>query len=64
MDRTYDLFEKLPDGSLLWKSKVTGLTAALAKLQELGRSSSNEHYAIHLPSREVVGRVNALAHSG
>ncbi len=61
MDRTYDLFEKLSDGSVLWKSTVTGLNAALAELQELGSSSSNEHFAMHLPSKAVVARVNAPA---
>ncbi len=59
MERTYDVFEKLSDGSLLWKKAVTGLNEALARLQELGSSSSNEHLVMHLPSKEIVARVNA-----
>ncbi|MGB6481940.1 MAG: hypothetical protein WBE86_00480 [Candidatus Acidiferrales bacterium] len=61
MDRTYDLFGKLSGGSLLWKNKLTGLNEALARLQELGSSSSNEHFVMHLPSKAVVARVNAPA---
>jgi hypothetical protein len=61
MDRTYDLFEKLPDGSLVWKCKITGLHDALAKLQTLANSSSNEHLLMHLPDKAVIARVNAPA---
>ncbi|MGB6484913.1 MAG: hypothetical protein WBE86_15615 [Candidatus Acidiferrales bacterium] len=61
MNHTYDLFEQFADGSLLWKKAVTGLDAALAKLQELGSSSSNEYFVMHLPSKAVVTRVNAPA---
>ncbi|MGC1105809.1 MAG: hypothetical protein WA876_04655 [Candidatus Acidiferrales bacterium] len=59
MNHSYHLFEQFADGSLLWKKTVTGLDAALAKLQELASSSSNEHFVIHLPSKAVVARVNA-----
>lgn len=58
MDRTYDLFETFPGDSPLWRCTVRGLSAALAKLRQLGESSSHECYAIHLEIKEIIGRVN------
>lgn len=58
MDREFDLFEKLPDGSVLWKAVVPGFENALIRLQSLGSISSNEHFAIHTPTKTVVARVN------
>lgn len=59
MDRTYDLFEKCADGSLMWCCAIDGLNDVFVKLQELGSSSSNEYFAMDISSREIVGRVNA-----
>jgi hypothetical protein len=58
VNREYDIFEKLPDGSVRWRAFVSGLDDAKAKLSELGRVSANEHFAIHTPSKEIVARVN------
>jgi hypothetical protein len=33
MNRDYDIFEKLPDGSVVWRAFVPGLENARAKLQ-------------------------------
>jgi len=35
MRREYDLFEKFPDGSTLWRACVTGRYDAQRKIQEL-----------------------------
>ena len=59
MDRDYELFEKFPDGSVFWRAFVPGLENALARLQELAGRSPNEHFAMYLPSKEIVGRANA-----
>jgi hypothetical protein len=59
MDREFDLFEKLPDGSVLWKAVVPGLENALIRLKSFGSISPNEHFAIHTPTQTVVARVNA-----
>jgi hypothetical protein len=58
MNREYDIFEKLPDGSVLWRAFVQGLEPARAKLGELASSSKNEFFAIHTPTKDIVVRVN------
>jgi hypothetical protein len=58
LNREYDIFERLPDGTDLWKDYVQGLEQARLKLQELAAQSKNEHYAIHTPTKEIAARVN------
>jgi len=58
VDREYDLFEKFPDGSLVWREFVIGLESANARLKELANLSPNEHFAMHTPSNAIVARVN------
>lgn len=57
-DRDYDLFERLPDGGVLWRDRINGQTAAVAKLDELAANSPNEVFAIHLRSKEIVATRN------
>lgn len=54
MHREYDVFEKFPDGSHVWRAFVKGLIEARACVEELSQSSPNEFYAIHTPSKEIV----------
>lgn len=61
MDREYDLFEQFPDGSTRWHANATGLENARAKLEEIARDTSNECFAIHLPTKEIVARLNVRA---
>ncbi|MGA8142714.1 MAG: hypothetical protein WB987_02365 [Candidatus Acidiferrales bacterium] len=61
MDREYDLFERFSDGSVLWRVCVTGIENAIAKLKELAMLSSNEHFAIHTPTKAIVARINVPA---
>jgi hypothetical protein len=58
LNREYDIFERLPDGTHLWKDYVVGLEQARRKLQELAAQSKNEHYAIHTPTKDIAARVN------
>jgi len=58
LNREYDIFERLPDGTDLWKDYVHGLEQARRKLQEFAAQSNNEHYAIHTPTKEIAARVN------
>jgi hypothetical protein len=58
MDRQYDIFEKLPDGSFVWHAFIQGLENARATLKKLSEASPNEFFAIHTPTKETVARVN------
>jgi hypothetical protein len=58
MDREYDIFERLPDGSILWRTMIKGFENALVGLRKLGSVSPNEYFAIHTPSKTIVARVN------
>jgi hypothetical protein len=64
VDREYDLFEKFPDGSILWRAFVPGLENAVAHLKKLGSLSPNEHFAMHTPTQAIVARVNTPAGQG
>ena len=64
MEREYDLFEQLPDGSPMWRCHAVGLPEARRKLEELGKSTVNECFAMHLPTREIVARSNVRSSRG
>ena len=49
----YDIFEKLPDGSAIWRACVPGQYDAERKLQVLGEHSGNELFAIEINSRQL-----------
>jgi hypothetical protein len=53
MTREYDLFEKFPDGSSLWRACVSGLGNTRHQLQMLARKSHNKFYAIDLNAGKV-----------
>jgi hypothetical protein len=54
MNYKYDLFEKFPDGSSLWRACVIGLESARVHVFELSRRSSNQFYAMHVASGKIV----------
>ena len=54
MKNEYDLFEKFPDGSSLWRDSVSGFETTRLRLQELARRSENQFYAINLTTGEVL----------
>ena len=54
MDREYELFEKFPDGSSLWRSSVIGLGNARLQLQELTRKSKNQFYVIDIFAGKIL----------
>ena len=58
MDRDYDLFEEAPDGFPVWRETVSGLREARLHLFELSKTTKNECFALHLPTKEIVARVN------
>jgi hypothetical protein len=54
MKHEFDLFEKFPDGSSLWRDSVPGLETTCLRLQELAQRSENQFYALNLTTREVL----------
>jgi hypothetical protein len=53
MDREYDRFEILPDGSALWRHTITG-QEAIKGLRELSAQTANEVRLMHLPSNTLI----------
>lgn len=58
MERTYDIFEVLPDGDLEWRDFAEGHDAALARARELAAGSRNEFRVMHLPTNSIVAVFN------
>ena len=58
MDREYEVFELLPDGSPMWRTHVSGLHAGRIVLERLASTTENECYLYHLATKEVVARMN------
>jgi hypothetical protein len=54
MHHKYDLFEKFPDGSSLWRACVVGLESTRCHMRDLARRSPNQFYAMHLVSGKIV----------
>ena len=54
MQRSYDLFEKLTDGTMMWRESVQGYSEALRKLTQLALRSQNEWQVMHLPTKTVI----------
>ena len=54
MNHVYDLFEKFPDGSSLWRACVIGLESTRLHMSDLARHSSNQFYAMNVASGKVV----------
>ena len=54
MRREFDIFEKFPDGSTVWRICVCGRYETERKLHSLSEHSENEFYAIEVPSGAYV----------
>lgn len=59
MERTYDIFENMPDGSLLWRAAIPGHDGAIQKLRELAAKSPNEFRLMHIATNTVIATINA-----
>lgn len=64
MEREYELFELLADGSPMWRAHASGLREVRVKLQEIAKTTPNECVAMHLPTKEIVARLNISASRG
>jgi hypothetical protein len=49
----YDIFEKLPDGSSIWRGCVPGQYDTERKLQDLAEHLVNEVFAVEINSRQL-----------
>ena len=50
----YDLFEKFPDGSSLWRACVMGLKGTRMHMVDLARRSTNQFYAMNVVNGKIV----------
>ena len=58
MDREYDIFEILPDGSPLWKSAVAGHEKAISILKQLAAQTENELRVMYIPTNTLIAAIN------
>lgn len=63
MEREYDLFE-VSEGAPMWRGRASGLLEARAKLLEISHTARNECFAMHIPSKEIVARLNVRTKDG
>jgi hypothetical protein len=54
MHRKFDLFEKFPDGSSLWRACALGLDGARFHLMKLAKTSENRFYAMDIGNGKIV----------
>jgi hypothetical protein len=58
MDRDYDILERLPDASVRCLIRVHGTLHVPKVLEELGKQTTNECFAMNTRTREILARVN------
>ena len=63
MRRDYDLFERFPDGSTLWRACVAGRYEAQRKMQELAEHSENGFFLIDIQAEVLLPRMSTRATS-
>jgi hypothetical protein len=74
MRHEYDIFERFPDGSSIWRATMLGRYEAQRKMQELAEYSENmffttdiqtgQHLPFNLPDRDLWPVARARAASG
>ena len=57
MSHEYDLFERFPDGSSLWRACAFGRENARVQLRDLAQRSKNQFFAINVVSGKTILRV-------
>ena len=55
----FEIFEKLPDGTILRRGLVPGLEPAIARMKEFASTSANEFVLLHSASNKIVERTKA-----
>ena len=59
MRRVYDVFERFPDGSTLWRACVPGRYESKRKMHELAEHSGNEFFLIDILAEDLLPTVSA-----
>jgi hypothetical protein len=59
MRRDYDVFEKFPDGSTLWRACVPGRYEAQRKVDELKERSDNEFFMLDIQGEFLPPRLTS-----
>jgi hypothetical protein len=54
MRRDYDVFEKFPDGSTLWRACVSGRYEAQRKMNQFAEFSAHEFFVIDIQAVELL----------
>ena len=54
MRREYDIFERFPDGSTLWRASIAGRYEAYRKMDELAEHSDNQFFSIDVQAAEAL----------
>jgi hypothetical protein len=63
MRRDYDVFERFPHGSTLWRACVTGRYEAQRKMQELAEHSENGFFLIDIQAEVLLPPIPTRANS-
>jgi hypothetical protein len=58
MERDYDIFERLPDASVRCLVRVHGTRHVPKVLEERGKQTTNECFAMNIRTKEIIARVN------
>jgi hypothetical protein len=56
MDSDYAIYEKLPDGKVIFRFSVAGRDKAIAKFEQIAAISANEVFVMHVETQEVIVR--------
>jgi hypothetical protein len=56
MDSDYDIYEKLPDGKVIFRFSVAGRDNAIAKFEQIAAISANEVFVVQVDTQEVIVR--------
>lgn len=63
MRRDFDVFEKFPDGSTLWRTCVNGRYEAQRKMHELAERSGNEFFLIDIRAEVLLPPISTRRNS-
>jgi hypothetical protein len=63
MRHEYDVFERFPDGSSIWRATVAGRYEAQRKMQELAEHSVNAFFTIDIQAGEHLPFNSPGSHS-